>query len=270
MKGQGTKRDRPALAAACRNSRGTPPYSTQRQQHAESQQDNAEASPTVPEGGRALSISEQFVDGYVIQEGHTAANYAAPTTTSVVGQEISTYYSISSDVVIPSKPPYPGAVEELDQPCALALARASKGYAPDLRFLAPTELKNGTPAAATYVVFLTPENKEPAASWYGKNEVPSTPDTAATAVSVVRDPVVRQQHLLAAAPQDGNSPEKWTVEEVARFVAGVPGCERYAKKFRDRKIDGDALFRMKEHHLTMVMNMNLGPALKLCATIDSQ
>ncbi|KAH6922752.1 hypothetical protein HPB50_018792 [Hyalomma asiaticum] len=71
MKGQETKRVRPALAGACRNSRGTPPYSTQRQQRAESQQDNAEASPTASEGGRALLISEPFVDGYFIQESLT-------------------------------------------------------------------------------------------------------------------------------------------------------------------------------------------------------
>ncbi|KAH6944173.1 hypothetical protein HPB50_002240 [Hyalomma asiaticum] len=312
MKGQEMKRVRPAPAGASRNTRGAPLYSMQRQQGAEPQQGNTEASPTVPEGETLLLISELFVDGYVIQEsltplstGYTAANYVDPNTTSVVGPQISTYYSVSSDAVPPPSPqPYPGTVEEQDEPCALALATASQGYAPDVDFLAPTAAMNGTPAAATSTVFLTPESKEPAAY---ENEVPSTPDTAAAsgvsaaaaAMSEVRDPPQdvplpscqdltsqedlmsqaspqlltnppqRQQQPLAAAQQDGNSPEKWTVEEVARFIAGVPGCEHYAERFRDRKIDGDALFRMKERHLMAAMNMKLGPALKLCATIES-
>ncbi|KAH6922753.1 hypothetical protein HPB50_018793 [Hyalomma asiaticum] len=159
---------------------------------------------------------------------------------------------------MPSPPPYQGTVEELDQPCALALATASKGYASDLRFLAPTELTNGTPAAATYT------RKQ---------------GTGGVMVRQERSPVDTGHRCIrisaAAAPARGYG-AGWELArkvdggaEVARFVAGVPGCERYAKKFRDRKIDSNALFRMKEH-LTTVMNMNLGPALKLCATIDSQ
>ncbi|KAL3208375.1 hypothetical protein MRX96_039257 [Rhipicephalus microplus] len=66
-----------------------------------------------------------------------------------------------------------------------------------------------------------------------------------------------------------NSPEKWTVDDVAEFVSRIPGCEHIAEKFRHHKIDGVALFLFKEHHLVKMMNVKLGPALKLCATINS-
>ncbi|KAL3171506.1 hypothetical protein MRX96_013710 [Rhipicephalus microplus] len=64
-----------------------------------------------------------------------------------------------------------------------------------------------------------------------------------------------------------NSPEKWTVDEVAVYISGIPGCERIAEKFRHHEVDGGALFLIKEHHVMTTMNLKLGPALKMCATI---
>ncbi|KAL3194432.1 hypothetical protein MRX96_016222 [Rhipicephalus microplus] len=50
---------------------------------------------------------------------------------------------------------------------------------------------------------------------------------------------------------------------------GIPGCEHIAEEFRLHEIDGGALFLIKEHHLMKTMNMKLGPALKMCGTINS-
>ncbi|KAH6921889.1 hypothetical protein HPB50_006214 [Hyalomma asiaticum] len=313
MKGQKTTRVRPASAGAGRNSRGTPPYSAQRQQHAQPQQDNAEASPTVPEGGRVLAISEilyrvpnevasmagvtrHVVGGYVIHESRTpfstsyaAGSYAASTTSSTVGGQ--RYHNVSSRT-----PPYPRAVEDPGPSSASALTTAPEQDAPEGpdTFLSQTPVTKRTAAAAASAV-LTPKRNKPAASSSGeKYKVPWTPKKAVAAKSKDRGPPQdvqtgppcqdlttpasselpaippqRQQQQPATAQQDEKPPEKWTVEEVAKFVAGVPGCERFAEKFRQQQIDGTALFLIKEHHLVTVMNMKLGLALKMCATIDS-
>ncbi|KAK3104724.1 hypothetical protein FSP39_008686 [Pinctada imbricata] len=65
------------------------------------------------------------------------------------------------------------------------------------------------------------------------------------------------------------SPAKWTVSEVYEFVKSMPGCSPYAEEFRSQEIDGQALMLLKEDHLMTTMNMKLGPALKICAKINS-
>ncbi|KAL3202551.1 hypothetical protein MRX96_042374 [Rhipicephalus microplus] len=79
----------------------------------------------------------------------------------------------------------------------------------------------------------------------------------------------RQQERAYPLQNCSNSPENWTVDEVAEYVSGIPGCERIAEKFRHHEIDGGALFLIKERHLMRTMDMKLGPALKMCATIGS-
>ncbi|XP_075728871.1 sex comb on midleg-like protein 4 [Rhipicephalus microplus] len=81
----------------------------------------------------------------------------------------------------------------------------------------------------------------------------------------------RQRQQESAYPRQNwsTSPENWTVDDVAEYVSGIPGCERIAEKFRHHEIDGGALFLIKEHHLIRTMSMKLGPALKICATIGS-
>jgi hypothetical protein len=43
----------------------------------------------------------------------------------------------------------------------------------------------------------------------------------------------------------------------------------YADEFRSQEIDGQALMLLKEDHLMTTMSMKLGPALKICAKINS-
>ena len=47
------------------------------------------------------------------------------------------------------------------------------------------------------------------------------------------------------------------------------GCEELASQFLSQEIDGQALLLLKEEHLMSTMNIKLGPALKICAHINT-
>ncbi|KAJ8394974.1 hypothetical protein AAFF_G00039250 [Aldrovandia affinis] len=70
-------------------------------------------------------------------------------------------------------------------------------------------------------------------------------------------------------PTSPSSPRLWTVDQVCAFVHTLPGCQDVAKEFRSQEIDGQALLLLSEEHLVTTMNIRLGPALKICARINS-
>lgn len=75
-------------------------------------------------------------------------------------------------------------------------------------------------------------------------------------------------------PLEGNNflsatPAQWSVEEVCRFISSLQGCEELASHFLSQEIDGQALLLLREDHLISTMNIKLGPALKICASINS-
>uniref|UniRef100_A0A4W5QRY3 Polyhomeotic homolog 2b (Drosophila) n=1 Tax=Hucho hucho TaxID=62062 RepID=A0A4W5QRY3_9TELE len=70
------------------------------------------------------------------------------------------------------------------------------------------------------------------------------------------------QHFLP------NDPTKWNVEEVYEFIRSLPGCQEIADEFRSQEIDGQAMLLLKEDHLMSAMNIKLGPALKIYASIN--
>nr|XP_029476394.1 polyhomeotic-like protein 1 [Oncorhynchus nerka] len=65
------------------------------------------------------------------------------------------------------------------------------------------------------------------------------------------------------------SPTHWGVEEVCSFISSLQGCEELAAQFLSQEIDGQALLLLREEHLISTMNIKLGPALKICAFINS-
>uniref|UniRef100_H3CJQ1 Polyhomeotic homolog 1 n=1 Tax=Tetraodon nigroviridis TaxID=99883 RepID=H3CJQ1_TETNG len=65
------------------------------------------------------------------------------------------------------------------------------------------------------------------------------------------------------------SPTEWNTEEVSQFIASLQGCKELASQFLSQEIDGQALLLLKEEHLMSTMNIKLGPALKICAHINS-
>ncbi|KAF7666824.1 hypothetical protein LDENG_00089140 [Lucifuga dentata] len=65
------------------------------------------------------------------------------------------------------------------------------------------------------------------------------------------------------------TPAQWSVEEVYRFISSLQGCEELATQFLSQEIDGQALLLLREDHLISTMNIKLGPALKICASINN-
>ncbi|XP_046965571.1 uncharacterized protein LOC124534006 isoform X1 [Vanessa cardui] len=59
----------------------------------------------------------------------------------------------------------------------------------------------------------------------------------------------------------------WTVDEVCDFVTSIDICAEYATNFREQRIDGSGLPLLTEEHLTGMLQMKLGPALKLRAVV---
>ncbi|KAM9317474.1 polyhomeotic-like protein 3 [Gastrophryne carolinensis] len=70
-------------------------------------------------------------------------------------------------------------------------------------------------------------------------------------------------------PDSQTEPSLWTVEDVWAFIHSLPGCHDVADEFKIQEIDGQALLLLKEDHLMSTMNIKLGPALKICARINS-
>lgn len=61
----------------------------------------------------------------------------------------------------------------------------------------------------------------------------------------------------------------YQVADVCDFIRKLPGCCDYVEDFAIQEIDGQALLLLKEDHLMSAMSMKLGPALKICARIDT-
>ncbi|XP_048772511.1 polyhomeotic-like protein 1 isoform X1 [Ostrea edulis] len=93
------------------------------------------------------------------------------------------------------------------------------------------------------------------------NESSSAPESPAT-------PGDRPDNSVESDNPTTN-PGKWTVTEVYEFIKSMPGCSPYAEEFKSQEIDGQALMLLKEDHLMTTMSMKLGPALKICAKINS-
>ncbi|XP_061163013.1 polyhomeotic-like protein 2 isoform X1 [Saccostrea echinata] len=93
------------------------------------------------------------------------------------------------------------------------------------------------------------------------NESSSAPDSPVT-------PEEQPDNSMESDTPTTN-PGKWTVTEVYEFIKSMPGCTPYADEFKSQEIDGQALMLLKEDHLMTTMNMKLGPALKICAKINS-
>ncbi|KAJ8270369.1 hypothetical protein GJAV_G00113650 [Gymnothorax javanicus] len=85
--------------------------------------------------------------------------------------------------------------------------------------------------------------------------------------------LVRTRETLGGTPSSPSAappnPTLWTVQEVWSFIYSLPGCQDIAEEFRSQEIDGQALLLLTEEHLMNAMNIRLGPALKICARINS-
>jgi len=62
----------------------------------------------------------------------------------------------------------------------------------------------------------------------------------------------------------------WSVEDVFHFVRSIDLCAEYAENFKEQRIDGACLKLLDDEHLTRILQMKLGPALKLRHVVSSR
>ncbi|XP_028920308.1 lethal(3)malignant brain tumor-like protein 4 [Ornithorhynchus anatinus] len=94
---------------------------------------------------------------------------------------------------------------------------------------------------------------------------------SAMSVHPSRDlPLCWEQHcklLPGVGDIQASEVAKWTVDQVATFVQTLPGCEEHAKDFQKEQIDGRAFLLLTQTDIVKVMNIKLGPALKIYNSI---
>lgn len=64
-----------------------------------------------------------------------------------------------------------------------------------------------------------------------------------------------------------SNPYSWSSHQVAYFICMIDGCERYGQLFLNEQVDGEALLLLREEHLLSLLNLKLGPALKILAKV---
>ncbi len=62
--------------------------------------------------------------------------------------------------------------------------------------------------------------------------------------------------------------QSWTIDDVSDFLTFL-GYEVYIDRFLENEVDGRALSLVKDYHLLMVLQLRLGPALKVCQQINA-
>lgn len=58
-------------------------------------------------------------------------------------------------------------------------------------------------------------------------------------------------------------PRDWTEEDVVDFVSSLPSCREYCNLFREHGIDGESFMMLSQRDLVDILNIKLGPAIKL-------
>lgn len=61
----------------------------------------------------------------------------------------------------------------------------------------------------------------------------------------------------------GTDISSWSVDNVCQFVRSLPGCEECVRSFKEEQIDGEAFLLMNQTDLLKILNIKLGPALKI-------
>ncbi|OWF45744.1 lethal(3)malignant brain tumor-like protein 3 isoform X3 [Mizuhopecten yessoensis] len=83
-------------------------------------------------------------------------------------------------------------------------------------------------------------------------------------------PLCWEQHsklLPGVDKMKGSEVSSWNVDQVSQFVRSLPGCEEHAKAFKDEQIDGEAFMLITQTDIVKIMNVKLGPALKIFNSI---
>jgi len=75
--------------------------------------------------------------------------------------------------------------------------------------------------------------------------------------------------VAAALARSPAGVSAWPVEQVAQFVEQIDECGEYGPLFRHEKIDGSCLGALSLYHLTAVLRIKIGPALKILKAVQA-
>ncbi|XP_031663160.1 polyhomeotic-like protein 3 isoform X7 [Oncorhynchus kisutch] len=84
-----------------------------------------------------------------------------------------------------------------------------------------------------------------------------------------KDAFISSGEQTTGGQEYSDNPTQWSVGQVCSYINSLPGGRDISEEFRSQEIDGQALLLLTEDHLMTAMNIKLGPALKLCAHINS-
>ncbi|XP_021444424.1 polyhomeotic-like protein 3 isoform X2 [Oncorhynchus mykiss] len=84
-----------------------------------------------------------------------------------------------------------------------------------------------------------------------------------------KDTFISSGEQTTGGQECSDNPTQWSVGQVCSYINSLPGGRDISEEFRSHEIDGQALLLLTEDHLMTAMNIKLGPALKLCAHINS-
>lgn len=76
------------------------------------------------------------------------------------------------------------------------------------------------------------------------------------------------KHLLSYVNQfKAEEVLEWNCDRVSNFISTLPGCFEYAQQFKDENVDGEAFLLLTQTDLIKIMNVKLGPSVKIYNTI---
>lgn len=70
------------------------------------------------------------------------------------------------------------------------------------------------------------------------------------------------KYLMEYVKPDAD-PRDWTEDDVINFVSSLPNFKEHSKLFKDHSIDGESFLMLSQKDLVDILNIKLGPAIKL-------
>ncbi|XP_076291352.1 lethal (3) malignant brain tumor isoform X5 [Lasioglossum baleicum] len=73
--------------------------------------------------------------------------------------------------------------------------------------------------------------------------------------------------LNRVVAKQNTNPRRWSNEEVIKFIQSMPNCKEIGNIFRKHNIDGEAFLMLTQEDLVSLLELRLGPAIKLYNSI---